>query len=182
MPVLLSPLCTYRKSKNFYLLLATCYLYTCKKKNTKNSPRFFVLSCFEVLLSDGNSKTQRNTCYKKLVSRFLQKNYPKNRNRCFLFSQLFVSYFWVFLGVGRPKTPHTSHKHKSRGNIRPTYFDSDDPGGPLCVCWHAGHAHWALMGVFLRLGSSCQSRFLADDGRPLLLLLGYWVLPPFQDK
>jgi hypothetical protein len=54
---------------------------------------FFVLSRFQVLLSDGSSKTQQKTFYKKnRVEKFLQKNRQKNAKP--MFSRLF--FYHVF--------------------------------------------------------------------------------------
>jgi hypothetical protein len=68
------------------------------RKSTKKSmsvfPRlFFVLSRFQVLLSDGSSKALQKTFYNKIDQ--------KIPNRFFL--DLFLSCFWAFLGEGSLK-------------------------------------------------------------------------------
>jgi hypothetical protein len=64
---------------------------------------YFILSRFQVLLSDGSSKTLQKTFYKNnRVEKFLQKN--RQKSKAHLFSIFVLSRFWAFLGEGSSNT------------------------------------------------------------------------------
>jgi hypothetical protein len=67
------------------------------------SSTFFVLSRFQVFLSDGSSQTLQKTFYKKIVSKSFYKKIDKKIPKPVV-SRFFLSRFWAFLGEGSSKT------------------------------------------------------------------------------
>jgi hypothetical protein len=79
-----------------------------------------------VFLSDGSSKTQQKTVYKKVVSKSVYKKIDKKpQNRIFLDFVNHV-YAWAFLGEGRSKTRFLKKSKKNLTSLG-TFLASKEP-------------------------------------------------------
>jgi hypothetical protein len=95
-----------------------------KNFDVSSSSTCFVLSRFQVFLSDGSSKALQKTCHKKIVSKSFYKKIDKKSKTDF-FSIFFLSRFWAFLGEGSSKTRQKKLTEKSAGPD--TFLASEEP-------------------------------------------------------